>query len=114
MKIFVIYDVLSNSIVRVLNFVNSEVCLRFLKQAIKMPNSPFAYNIEDTVLVEVGSINEESLNLTADNTVNTDPYLNGKKYNIKLYGTIINDYFYLVEDYLKEVNDEERKNKDLQ
>lgn len=114
MKIFVIYDLLSNSIVRVLNFVNADVCLRFLKQAIKMPNSPFLLNIQDTVLVEIGTIDEESLVFKVDNIVTTDPYLYGKKYNIKLNGKIITDYIDLVEDYFKELKNEERKDKNVQ
>lgn len=68
MNLYFIYDVLSNSIVRVLSFVNDDVCLRFLSQALKVPNSPFALNFDDTILVCYGKVDEKDLSLLIDDS----------------------------------------------
>lgn len=72
MKLYFIYDVVSSSVARTLTFPSDDTCLRFLDSALKVPNSPFALNVKDTVLVEAGTIHESDLSLNTNYVSNIE------------------------------------------
>lgn len=58
--IYVMYDELQKSIIRIFIFKNDNVACRTLKSFLYTPNSPFVLNIEDMSLYKVAVIDEET------------------------------------------------------
>lgn len=64
MLIYVLYDVLAQDASRIFLFKNDEMAMRFLKNAIEIPNSPFLLNLKDMELRCVGSLDVDSCSVS--------------------------------------------------
>lgn len=115
MKIFVIYDLVAECNLRIMQFENADVCCRFLKNAFDVPNSPFVLNCSDTILIEVGQILPDLSIVPAgvDFSVNVKTSdLTGNK-KIDLSGIRIKKYDDLISDYLRSNDNEKREKKNI-
>lgn len=112
MFLYFIYDVISRCVVRVLTFQSDEVCLRFLKSAFDVPNSPFLININDTILIKVAHFDNDTLSLSLIDSefeqVSSSDY---SDYKFMLHGKRIDAYYDIIKKHF-EFEKKERGNND--